>query len=174
MKKKIFLVLLIIIIINIFKITNQNTYIPSSSIRLRVIPNSNDPIDINIKEQVKTYLENNIYTLTKDIDNIEEARTIIKNNIPAIKNNIDTVFLDNKYNLPYDINYGLNYFPEKEYKKKTYKEGYYESLVISIGEANGDNWWCVLFPNYCLIDVNKETEYRSYIKDLLHKILPKE
>ena len=169
MKRKIFLILLIFIVISVYKITDQNFIIPDSSIRLRVIPNSNNPEDINIKEKVKTYLEKNIYTLTKDTKQITDARNIINNNISNIENNIDNIFKDNNYNYPYNVNFGYNYFPKKNYKGITYQEGYYESLVISIGEAKGDNWWCVLFPNYCLVDTKENHQYKSYIKDLIRK-----
>ena len=169
MKRKIFLVLLIFVIIYVYKITDQNIFIPDSSIRLRVIPNSNNPEDINIKEQVKKYLENDIYILTKNTDTIDEARLVINDNLTNIENNIDNIFKNNTYTLPYKVNFGYNYFPQKIYRGITYDEGYYESLVISIGEANGDNFWCVLFPNFCLIDTKEKHEYKSYFKELLSK-----
>lgn len=174
MKNKIFLILLVLVIISVYKLNEQNIFIPSSSIRLRVIPNSNDSKDINIKEQVKSYLESDIYILTKDTTNIDKARKIIKENIPNIENNIENIFTTNNYQLPYTVNYGYNYFPEKKYKGIIYDEGYYESLVISIGEANGDNWWCVLFPNFCLIDTNKNTEHKLYFKEILNKYSKKQ
>ena len=62
MKRIIFLILLVLIIISVYNQNIEELYIPDSSIRLRVIPNSNEPKDINIKEQVKDYLETNIYT----------------------------------------------------------------------------------------------------------------
>lgn len=170
MKRKVFLILLVFIIISVYKVENQDIIIPDLSIRLRVIPNSNSPKDINIKEQIKQYLENNIYNITKDTKHIEETRTIINNNISNIENNISTIFNNNEYKLPYKVNFGYNFFPRKEYKGITYKEGYYESLVISIGEAKGDNWWCVLFPNYCLVDTKEKHEYKSYIKKIINKL----
>ena len=166
MKKKIFLILLLLIIINVYQITNETIIIPDSSIRLRVIPNSNNPEDINIKEKVKNYLENNIYSLTKDTKDIDTARNIINSNIPSIKENIGNIFKNNNYFLPYEVNYGNNYFPQKVYKGITYEEGYYESLVIKIGDASGDNWWCVLFPNFCLVDTKEKHKYKSYFKEL--------
>ena len=169
MKRIIFLTMLILVTIFVYNINEQNVFIPDSAIRLRVIPNSNNPEDVNIKEKVKSYLEENIYTLTKDTSNIETARVIIKNNIPEIEHNIDNIFKDNGYFKTYNVNYGYNYFPAKTYKGIDYDEGYYESLVIAIGEANGDNWWCVLFPNFCLIDTKEKPEYRSYVKDLINK-----
>ncbi len=168
MIKKVFLIILILVVIYTYKITEQNIIIPESSIRLRVIPNSNNAEDIYIKEKVKVYLEDNIYKITNDIDNIDEARIIIKENIPVINKNVDNIFLKYNYQLPYNINYGNNYFPEKTYKGINYKEGYYESLVITIGEGKGDNWWCVLFPSFCLIDKDN-TEYKSIIKEIYNK-----
>lgn len=170
MKRKIFLLLLLLIIFGVYKQNETELSIPSSSIRLRVIPNSNDTKDINIKEQVKDYLETDIYTLLKNTKNIETARIIINNNISNIEANIENIFKDNNYNIPYEVNFGSNYFPEKRFNGKIYEEGEYESLVIYIGEAKGDNWWCVLFPNFCLIDNKKDTEYKSYFKELLNKI----
>ena len=170
MKRKIFLLILGLIIIGVYSQNQTELKVPDSSIRLRVIPNSNNSKDINIKEQVKDYLETDIYTLLKNTDNIDSARTIINNNIPKIETNIDNIFKENNYNIPYEVNFGLNYFPEKTYNGKVYAEGEYESLVIYIGKAEGDNWWCVLFPNFCLIDTEKDPEYKSYFKELLNKI----
>lgn len=167
MKRKIFVLCLLILIITIYKTNDEYAYIPNEAIRLRVIPNSNDPTDINIKEKVKSYLENNLYNLTKDIGNIDEARNIIKQTIPKLNTDIDNLFLTNEYYLPYHINYGYNYFPEKYYKGKYYKEGLYESIVLTIGAGEGDNWWCVLFPNFCLIDTKKH-QPKSLIKKILN------
>ena len=170
MKIKIFLILLGLVIISVYSQNQTEILIPDSSIRLRVIPNSNEAKDINIKEQVKDYLETDIYTILKDTNNIETARNIINTNIPNIESNINNIFKDNNYNIPYQVNFGYNYFPEKTYQGKIYEAGDYESLVIYIGEAKGDNWWCVLFPNFCLIDINEDTEYKSYFKELINKI----
>ena len=169
MKKKIFLILFLLLVINIYKQADTVSIIPDSSIRLRVIPNSNDSLDVNIKEQVKKYLEKDVYKLTKDSDSIEEARNIISSNIPYIEENINTIFLQNNYNLPFKVNYGDNFFPEKTYQGITYEEGMYESLAIYIGDAKGDNFWCVLFPNYCLVDT-ENNNYKSYFKELFSKI----
>ena len=170
MIKKIFFLLLGLTIVMVYNINKEEISIPNESIRLRVIPNSNEPKDINIKEQVKTYLEKDIYNLVKNIDDIETARNTIKNNLTSIETNIDSIFKSNNYNKQYKVNYGNNYFPEKTYAGKTYDEGYYESLVIYIGEGKGDNWWCVLFPNFCLVDTKEDITYKSFIKDLINKI----
>lgn len=170
MKRKIFLVLLALIIISVYKQSEDTIVIPDSSIRLRVIPNSNEPKDIYIKEEVKKYLEKNVYDLTRDTTSIDDARLVIKANIPNIEKDVNQIFENNNYSESFLVNYGNNYFPQKQYKGLTYEEGYYESLVISIGDAEGDNFWCVLFPNFCLIDTENSHTYKSYFKELLNKL----
>lgn len=171
--KKIIIVLTLIVVFIMYKeIKDDTLIIPDSAIRLRVIPNSNSVLDQNIKNKVKSYLEENTYNLLKNQTNIEEARNLITENIPNIEENINQIFSDNNYNMDYKIDYGYNYFPEKKYRGIKYDEGYYESIVISIGKAEGDNWWCVLFPNLCLIDLeNKsENEYKSWVIETINKI----
>ena len=65
----------------------------------------------------------------------------------------------------------MNYFPEKEYKGIYYEEGEYESLVITLGNGIGENFWCILFPPLCLVDEEETTdiEYTSIIKELINK-----
>ena len=75
------------------------------------------------------------------------------------------------------IKYGFNHFPKKKYKGVTYKEGNYESLVITLGSGNGDNFWCVLLPPLCLLEGDDNSssniEYKFFVKDLIDKYLKK-
>lgn len=171
--KKIVIVLTLITILLIYtEVKSEETIIPDTSIRLRVIPNSNSTLDQNMKIKVKEYLEKNTYEILRNETEIEKARKLIKQNIPTLEENINKIFKENNYNLEYNINYGYNYFPEKEYRGIKYEEGNYESIVISIGKAEGDNWWCVLFPNLCLIDLEntEDKEYKSWVIETINKI----
>ena len=147
--------------------------IPEEALRIRVIANSNSQYDQNIKNYVKENIQFKLYDLLKDTKGIEEARKIINTNLPDIDNEVKRTLQELNYELGYDINYGLNYFPSKEYKGTRYEEGYYESLVITLGEGEGDNWWCVLFPPLCLLEAEEDTkvEYTSFVKELLDKYL---
>ena len=171
--KKIIIILTIITSFLIYNtIKDQEIIIPDTSIRLRVIPNSNSILDQNMKNKVKKYLEKKTYTLLENANDISTARKIINNNVSNLDIAISDIFKENNYNMKYDINFGYNYFPEKEYRKVKYKEGYYESIVITIGDGKGDNWWCVLFPNLCLVDLENvsDVEYKSWIEEKINKI----
>ena len=148
----------------------KNDIIPKEAIRIRVIANSNSDYDQEIKKKVKEQVENDMYKLLKDTKKIEEVRTLINNNLEREKSNISTILKKENYKLPFEINYGYNYFPEKEFKGIKYKEGYYESLVVTLGEGLGDNWWCVLFPPLCMIEAEESTdvEYTSMVKEIIN------
>ncbi len=175
MKKIIFIILIIIVSIFIYVNVNADVIIPDSAIRVRVIPNSNSVIDQNMKDKVKNYVSNYMAIKLNNVDDVEKARDIINDNIEIMNKDIKNLFLENGYNMNYKIKFGKNSFPKKVYKGVTYNEGKYESLVVYIGAAKGDNWWCVLFPPLCLLEADKnetgEVEYRSIVKDLLDKYL---
>lgn len=147
--------------------------IPDEAIRIRIVPNSNEIVDQEMKEKVKIKIEKDIYELLKNSKSIEESRILINEYIPYIKDSINKIFKDNNYNMNYNVNYGLNYFPEKEYKGVKYEAGMYESLYITIGEGCGDNWWCVLFPPICMLEAEESTdvEYRVFVKDIFNQYL---
>ena len=147
--------------------------IPSDAIRMRVIPNSNSEYDQAIKEKVKEELQTTTYELLKDTKGSEEAKRIINANIALIDNRINDLLIKENYPLGYQIHFGQNYFPEKNFKGVTYEEGYYNSLLVTLGEGKGDNWWCVLFPPMCLMEAeeSEEVEYKFFIQELIEKNL---
>ena len=166
--KKIIYIMLIIITMCLWITKENENLIPSNSIRFRIIANSNSEIDQTTKLLIKKDLEQNLFPKLENSTSPEETEQIIKDNEQVIKSTIEI------YNIPYSINYGLNYFPEKTYKGITYDSGNYESLVISLGEASGNNWWCVMYPPLCLLESNSnnydEIEYKSYIKEIISQL----
>lgn len=172
MKQTIFLFLGIILTYIIIGngISNSNL-IPDEAIRIRVIANSNSDYDQKIKYNVKDSIEKDIYDMLSNAKNIDTARYILKQNLSNIENTISNTLNDQNYNLPFDVNFGLNYFPKKEFKGVTYNEGYYESLVVTLGNGEGDNWWCVLFPPLCLIEAedSSDVEYTTMVKTIIDK-----
>ena len=172
MKKSIIIFILIILIyILIGNVIAEKDMIPDEAIRIRVIANSNSEYDQKIKNKVKEEVQFDIYNMLKNTKNIEEARVIINNNLNNVENNIYNLLQKEKYELPFNINFGLNYFPKKEFKGITYDEGYYESVVVTLGEGLGDNWWCVLFPPLCMIEAEESTEveYTTMVEEIINK-----
>ena len=171
MKKIIILFLCIYILFSMNKVKSKNIIIPKEAIRLRIIANSNSEYDQKIKMKLSIEIENKIQELLKDVNNIDEARKIIKNNLDEINKYVDLKLKGNNYYEKYTLIYGNNFFPEKNYNGVIYESGYYESIVITLGNGRGKNWWCVLFPPLCLMEAEEaeDIEYKSLIKEMLDK-----
>ena len=173
--KQITIILAIIILFVLNENGSASIIIPNDAIRVRVIANSNEKSDIEVKETLKKDIQPTIYNLLKNTTSIEEAREIIEKNIPNIDVEIQKSLKRQNYSKKYEINYGLNYFPEKTFKGIVYEEGYYESLVITLGEGKGENWWCVLFPPLCILEFDEiekdDIEYQTFVGEILNKYI---
>ena len=172
LKKIIILLAIISAVVLIINKKEEYIVIPQEAIRIRIIANSNDDEDIKVKEIVKDNLNIEINKLLIDAKTINEARYIIETNLSNIESIVLNVLRSLNYNKEFKINYGMNLFPEKEFKGIKYENGYYESLVITLGEGKGNNYWCVLYPPLCLLDNSKkDVEYRFFVQELIDKYL---
>ena len=158
--------IIIIIVFGILLFHKDENYISKDSIRFRVIANSNSVMDIMMKKLVVSELSTILF---KDND-IDSTRKNILQNIAIIDNKIEELFKKNNYDMNFNILYGMNEFPKKEYNGIVYDEGLYESLVVEIGEAKGDNYWCFLYPSLCMIELDNEVEYKSGIVEFINDL----
>ncbi len=166
MTKKLIVLVVIICVLSLNK--QEQVKIPKESIRFRVIANSNTKKDQNLKKKIVKNLSKKLVKTNNLID-IESTRDYIKKDLPLFTDIVDKTLKENNYNRNFHINYGKNYFPEKNYNGILYEEGEYESLVVTLGEGLGENFWCVLFPPLCFVEENNEVEYKSVIKEIIEK-----
>ena len=156
--KKIIIVLTIIVLI--FSL-NKKELSEEEMIRFRIIANSNSETDQLVKRKVMKKIEKTL--LNSNANNKQEEKRYLLEQLPTFEEKIREVIGNHNF----EINYGMNYFPEKKEKETIYPEGNYESLVITLGEGAGDNFWCILFPPLCLMD--EDVEYKSFLKEALSK-----
>lgn len=173
MKKIIILILSIISLIYIVKNNNiSEEIIPNEAIRFRVISNSNTIYDQNIKIQIRNILQNKILDLIKDSKSINQTRKILNEHKQELYELTNNKLKELNYDKDFELTYGYNYFPEKNYRGVKYKAGKYESLVVKLGEGKGENFWCVLFPPLCMLEENEtgsDNEYKFFIKEIINK-----
>lgn len=166
MKKLLFLAIILAFYLTLGELSKNNNIIPKEAIRIRILANSNSLKDQENKRLVKKSIEPYLYSLLENVTDVNHAERIINNNLDIIKQ-----IITNNFDGNFNINFGLNYFPKKSYKGIDYDEGYYKSLVIELGDALGDNWWCIMFPPLCMLDDNNldDVEYRTLIGDMIDK-----
>ncbi|MGN1322829.1 MAG: stage II sporulation protein R [Bacilli bacterium] len=166
MKKILVIIGVILFLLSINYNNKEEVFIPKDSIRFRIVSNSMNEVDLKTKQELKSYIEDYVYDIVSDAKSSEEADELLVNNLEKIGKHINQYLNSNNYK----IDYGINYFPRKVYKGFVYEEGMYKSLVITLGDGKGSNWWCVLFPPLCLLDENETTadvDYQLYVARII-------
>lgn len=127
--------------------------IPQEAIRLRILAHSDSAQDQWLKRQIRDDVIAYMEQLTTEMDTIETARTLITKHLPEIERRVTQIIAENGLTYDVDVDFGQVPFPTKLYGDQVYPAGDYEAIRISIGSGSGANWWCVLFPPLCFIDM---------------------
>lgn len=133
---------------SIFNELNNNIF------RLHILANSNSDEDQNLKLKVRDEIINYIEDLTSSCKNKEEVIEKVSESVASIKTICENVIKENGYDYSVNIEIGSFYFPTKYYGNISMPEGIYDALKINIGKAEGNNWWCSLFPPLCFTDIS--------------------
>ncbi|MFD1362018.1 stage II sporulation protein R [Lentibacillus salinarum] len=132
--------------------------IPDDAIRLRILANSDQDADQQLKRKVRDDVNAAISEWVEDMTDIDEARKLIEAHIPEIRSIVEDVLEAENKQQTVDVEYGQNItFPAKLYGSYLYPPGEYEAVLITLGEGEGANWWCVLFPPLCFLDFSNGT-----------------
>lgn len=129
--------------------------IPQDSIRLRILANSDEVSDQVVKRRVRDAVVeqmNGWVSELEDPQDLDEARRIIRSHLQSIKEQVNDTLENSGKNYSYNVELGVVPFPTKMYGGAVYPAGNYEALRVTLGEGQGKNWWCVLFPPLCFVD----------------------
>lgn len=130
-----------------------STNLSDNVFRLHVIANSDSEEDQLLKYKVRDNLINYMNTLCADCKSKQEVITISKENINIFKTIAEETILSEGFNYVTNVEIGNFLFPTKTYGDISFPSGYYDALKIEIGEASGQNWWCMLYPSLCFVDM---------------------
>ena len=123
--------------------------IASKILRFHVLANSDSNADQEVKEKVRDAVGVYLQPLLQDSESLEETKQIVTENMQQIITVAENTLQENGYTYPVCARITNTSFPEKSYGAYTFPKGEYEALQIVIGEGEGQNWWCVLYPNMC-------------------------
>lgn len=142
-------------------ILNKNTTqnFEKGIVRLHIVANSNSEKDQKIKLKVRDEIIKNA-----DMNN--------DNFLKDAQNTAQNVLNENNVQYTAAAEYGKFYFPKKAYKNVTLPKGQYYGVRITLGEAKGENWWCIMYPPLCpvndtemVLDKKSEKELKKRIDD---------
>lgn len=128
--------------------------IPEESIRLRIIANSDAIQDQWLKREVRDAIIAQVNLWVKEMPSIEQARAQVAARLPELEQLVAQTIQERGFHYGAEVLFGQVEFPTKRYGRYVYPAGKYEALLVKLGEAKGQNWWCVLFPPLCFIDIS--------------------
>ena len=160
-KLKIGRIFVILILLSLFILISAISYVDAVSnniadsvFRLHVIANSDSKEDQELKLKVRDELLSYMNIISKDSTSKQEAMQIVNEHKEEFIQIAEKVIKENGYNYTVNVQVGKADFPTKYYGDITLPAGTYDALKVQIGEAKGQNWWCVMFPPLCFVDVS--------------------
>lgn len=150
---------------------NQNPKTAEGFLRFHIRANSDSQQDQVVKllvmEEVVAYIEPRV----KATSSAKEAIEIINNNIKMIEQISIAVLRANGFGYGASARLSQEHFPTRSYNGTVLENGFYDALIITLGNGNGQNWWCVIYPPLCFISggTGDNVEYRSILWDLIKR-----
>ena len=119
-------------------------------IRFHVVAASDDPADQAVKLQVRDAVIAAFREELQNLQDVEQAKTYLRENLPKVQTIANNVLQQAGFDDTVTVSLCIEEFATRIYDTFTLPAGLYESLRIVIGEGEGQNWWCVMFPSFCL------------------------
>lgn len=132
---------------------NVSSNVANSVFRLHVIANSNSKEDQELKYLVRDNLISYMNILCNNISTKEEAIKLAEEHKGEFYEIAKRTIVENGFDYDVKIEIGNFAFPTKTYGDIALPSGYYDALKVEIGNFQGENWWCVMFPSLCFVDI---------------------
>lgn len=146
--------IVVVLILCIFYSNATQKQIADNVVRLHIVANSNTAEDQELKLKVRDAILKHVSSRYPEGADREETAQYLKANLSEIEKIATQILRENGSNEVARAKYGVFSFPTKEYDNITLPAGMYEAVRVELGEAEGENWWCVMFPPLCVADAH--------------------
>ena len=140
----------------------KQSSLSSSLVRLHVIAVSDDEYEQSLKLRVRDGVLSYISPKLRDVKSAQQAQEIIKNELEGIKAAAES----SAEGRSVEVTLSQEYYPTRNYEKFSLPAGKYQSLRVILGEGEGHNWWCVVFPPLCISAAEQEQAVESMSEDM--------
>ncbi|MBQ8615274.1 MAG: stage II sporulation protein R [Clostridia bacterium] len=172
MKKFVFIFGLILVVI-VGAICIPAKEVDYDYLRLHIRANSNSEIDQSVKYEIKNELVNFLTPHLCNIESKQKAIKVVESYSNVMKSLCVNLLQEKGFDYSVNIKIANEFFPTRTYSNTTLESGYYDAVIVELGEAEGDNWWCVMYPPLCFVNKNenvKQIKYKSIICEWWNKL----
>ncbi|MDR2201864.1 MAG: stage II sporulation protein R [Clostridiales bacterium] len=145
-------------------------------IRIHIRANGDGAGDQAVKLKVRETLSDYLETELADVSDFETAYAMLAERLDVLRRKADATLAAEGYFYGARVRLCNEFFPTRGYENVVVESGYYDALIVELGEGKGDNWWCVIYPPLCYLKAEGEgkIEYRSYIAEIIKKYFGKQ
>lgn len=136
-------------------------------LRIHIRANSNELIDQNVKYKIKDDIVDYLVPFLANCNDKQTAQKIVLQNLAQIEKIADRVLQENSMTYTSNAKINNEYFPTRVYEDLVLESGNYDALIVELGKAEGDNWWCVVYPPFCFVSSNTKLVYKSKILEII-------
>ena len=152
----------------VYSATTQRD-IAENVIRFHVLAHSDEHVDQVIKDIVRKEVLAEFEYLLNSTENVKESRQLLKAELSSIQAHAEVVV--RKLGFDHQVNARIDkiFFPTQVYGDLSFPPGIYEALQITIGDGVGRNWWCLMFPPLCFVDMTGTESGRQQLADTVNE-----
>ena len=161
MRKMTSCVLFCLVVSSVFwciSVFHDQAYLSGELIRMHVVANSDTPVDQELKLKVREAICASIEADMQKIQNIDLAKQYLQENLPKLEEAANSILQQAGVDMKAVVTMCKEVFPMRLYDTFRLPAGIYETLKVTIGEGDGQNWWCVAFPTLCIQSTGADFE----------------
>ncbi len=136
-------------------------------LRIHIRANSNSERDQNIKYEIKDKVISYLTPYIANCKTKEQAEGVLTENKAELTSFIDDLLKSEGFSYSSSVVIRNEKFPTRVYGEFTLEEGFYDAVIVELGNAKGDNWWCVVYPPLCFSGSESGVKYKSKILEII-------
>ena len=174
-KMKKYIIIIICIIITVVTLASGiKTETNYEYLRVHIRANSNAEIDQAIKYEIKDQIVQFLTPYLAQCETKDQSIKTINQNLQNLEQIADKTLKQNNFDYTSKASIKNEYFPTRVYDDLVLESGNYDALIIELGSAQGDNWWCVVYPPLCFVSSNTKVVYKSKLVEIINYFYQKQ
>lgn len=143
--------------------------VDTSYLRIHIRANSNLEVDQIVKYEIKDAVTTALVPYVANCNSFNEVKNVLQQNFDLINNVANGVLKKNGLGYTAKSRLATEEFPSRSYNSFVLEQGIYDALIIDLGNAKGDNWWCVIYPPLCFTSATSGSNviYKSRIIEMI-------
>ena len=170
----IFLVFIFVFVINYGCSAHTTIEEGDALLRIHVRANSNSEQDQSVKLKVRDAVTQRLSSTMRNVQSLAQAKQTVSEERTTLTRIVNRVLMEQGKDYTCKVRLTNEYFPTRAYGNTIVESGYYDALIIELGKAEGDNWWCIIYPALCYnAQGNGSIVYKSRIAEWWNNIFGK-